>query len=89
MISSKWFLGFLEGREYELVDIPADKVEGEVALKILCLGNDRVILFKTNTYVNQILKSLGLTVYDPDLTEFVDYGKGPHCLTFELERDKD
>lgn len=85
----EWFVGFLEGREYELVDIPADKVEGEVALNVLCLGNDRVISFKTNTYVNQILKSLGLKVYDPDLTEFVDYGQGPHCLTFELERDKD
>ncbi|MFQ6100264.1 MAG: dimethylarginine dimethylaminohydrolase family protein [Anaerolineae bacterium] len=84
----EWFLGFLEGREYELVDIPAEKSEGEVALNVLCLGNDRVISFKTNTYVNQVLKSLGLTVYDPDLTEFVDYGQGPHCLTFELERDK-
>jgi len=85
----EWFLGFLEGREYELVDIPANKVEGEVALNVLCLGNDRVISFKTNTYVNQILRSLGLKIYDPDLTEFVDYGQGPHCLTFELERDKD
>ena len=26
----EWFLGFLEGREYELVDIPVEKAEGEV-----------------------------------------------------------
>ena len=58
-------------------------------LNLLCLGNARMLSFKTNTYVNQILKSLGLTVHDPDLTEFVDYGQGPHCLTFELERDED
>jgi N-dimethylarginine dimethylaminohydrolase len=85
----EWFIGFLEGREYELVDIPADKSEGEVALNVLCLGNDRVVSFKTNRYINDILRSLGLEVYDPDLAEFVDYGQGPHCLTFELERDKD
>lgn len=24
-----------------------------------------------------------------DLTEFVDHGGGPHCLTFELETDKE
>ena len=85
----EWFVGFLEGREYELVDIPADKSEGEVALNVLCLGNDRVVSFKTNRYINDILRSLGLEVYDRDLTEFVDYGQGPHCLTFELQRDKD
>lgn len=85
----QWFIGFLEGRDYELVDIPVDKVEGTLALNLLCLGNDRVLSFKTNTYVNEVMRSLGLRVYDPDLTEFVDRGGGPHCLTFELERDKE
>jgi len=83
-----WFLGFLEGRDYELVNIPVEKVEGTLALNLLCLGNDRVLSFKTNTYVNPVMKALGLKVYDPDLTEFVDRGGGPHCLTFELERDR-
>ena len=84
-----WFLGFLEGRDYELVDIPAKEVDGTLGLNLLCLGNDRVLSFKTNTYVNGVLRGLGLKVYDPDLTEFVDRGGGPHCLTFELERDQD
>lgn len=84
----QWFIGFLEGRDYELVDIPVDKVAGTLALNLLCLGNNRVLSFKTNIYVNPILKSLGLTVYEPDLTEFVDRGGGPHCLTFELEREQ-
>lgn len=83
-----WFIGFLEGRDYELVDIPEEKVDGTLALNLLCLGNDRVLSFKTNTYVNPVMRSLGLTVYDPDLTEFVERGGGPHCLTFELERDR-
>lgn len=85
----QWFLGFLEGRDYRLIDIPAEKVEGTLALNLLCLGNDRVISFKSNPVVNEVLKAEGLKVYTPDLTEFVDRGGGPHCLTFELERDKD
>lgn len=84
-----WFLGFLEGRDYELVDIPAKEVDGTLGLNLLCLGNDRVLSYKTNTYVNGVLRALGLKVYDPDLTEFVNRGGGPHCLTFELERNRD
>lgn len=83
----EWFIGFLEGRDYELIDIPAEKVEGTLALNLLCLGNDRVVSFKSNPVVNEALKAHGLKVYKPDLTEFVDRGGGPHCLTFELERD--
>ncbi|MFQ5791510.1 MAG: dimethylarginine dimethylaminohydrolase family protein [Acidobacteriota bacterium] len=82
-----WFVGFLEGREYELVDVPVEKAQGQVALNVLCLGNDRVLSFKDNAYVNEILKSLGLTICEPVLTEFTERGQGPHCLTFELERD--
>jgi len=65
------------------------RLKARSPLTYCALGNDRVTSFKTNTYVNQILRSLGLKVYDPDLTEFVDYGQGSHCLTFEIERDKD
>jgi N-dimethylarginine dimethylaminohydrolase len=84
----EWFVGFLEGRDYKLINIPAEKVEGTLALNLLCLGNDRVLSFKTNPVVNAIMRAEGLKVYEPDLTEFVDRGGGPHCLTYELERDK-
>lgn len=83
-----WFLGFLEGRDYELINIPAEKVEGTLALNLLALGDDRVLSFKTNPVVNEVLEAEGFKVYKPNLTEFVDRGGGPHCLTFELERDR-
>ncbi|OGO39274.1 MAG: hypothetical protein A2W35_08810 [Chloroflexi bacterium RBG_16_57_11] len=83
----EWFLGFLEGRGYRLINIPADKIEGTLALNLLCLGNERVLSFKTNPIANAIMRAEGFKVYEPDLTEFVDRGGGPHCLTFELERD--
>jgi hypothetical protein len=38
--------------------------------------------------INEVMRPLELKVYGPDLTEFVDHGS-PHCLTFELERDKE
>jgi N-dimethylarginine dimethylaminohydrolase len=85
----EWFVGFLEGRDYRLIDIPADKIDGTLAINLLALGNDRIVSFKTNTYVNPIMRAEGFEVYEPDLTEFVDRGGGPHCLTFELERDID
>jgi N-dimethylarginine dimethylaminohydrolase len=84
----EWFIGFLEGRDYRLVFIPEEKVEGTLALNLLCLGQDRVISFKTNPFVNDVMRAEGLMVYTPDLTEFVDRGGGPHCLTFELERER-
>lgn len=83
----EWFVGFLEGRGYKLINIPAEKVEGTLALNLLCIGNNRVISFKTNPFVNEIMRAEGIQVFEPDLTEFVDRGGGPHCLTFELERD--
>jgi len=84
-----WFLGFLEGRDYRLIDVPGDSIDGTLALNLLCLGNERVLSFKTNPVVNAIMRAEGFKVYDPDLTEFVDRGGGPHCLTCELERDKE
>jgi N-dimethylarginine dimethylaminohydrolase len=64
------------------------KVKGTLALNVWCPGNDRVFSFKTNSLCHTVMRSPGIKVYDPDLTEFVDCGGGPHCMTFELERDK-
>src|SRR5262245_59065862 len=76
-----WFMGFFEGREYELIDLPVDKVEGEMALNVLCLRRDRVVSFNENTLMNDILKSHGLTVYTPNISEYTERGQGSHCLT--------
>ncbi len=49
--------------------------------------DDRGLSFKTVPYVNEV-KSLEFKVYDPDLAESVDCAGSPHCLIFELARDK-
>ncbi|HHY95610.1 MAG TPA: hypothetical protein GX513_11475 [Firmicutes bacterium] len=38
--------------------------------------------------MNEQLRAMGFQVYDPPLREFTKMGGGPHCLTFEIERDR-
>jgi N-dimethylarginine dimethylaminohydrolase len=81
-----YFLGILDVLGWELI-----KVRGEYArrceINMLALGNDRVLSFRGNR-LNEMLKAHGLTVYDPEYSYFADAGGGPHCSTFELDREK-
>lgn len=80
-----YFLGFLDALGWEQI-----KVTGDYALKceinLLALGDDKVLSFKGNR-LNDVLKAHGLTVYDPEYSYFTSAGGGPHCSTFELERE--
>jgi N-dimethylarginine dimethylaminohydrolase len=58
-----------------------------VGCNVLSLGGDRVISTAQSTDLNEKLRALGLTVYDPDLTAFTLGGGGPHCLAQALRRD--
>lgn len=81
-----YFLGFLDALGWEQIRVP-----GEYALKcevnMLALGDDKVLSFRGNR-LNPILKAHGLTVYDPEYSYFTSAGGGPHCSTFELERER-
>ena len=79
--------GFLKREKYECIEIPAEAVFAG-AVNVLALGDGKVLSFKENTVGNQKLRALGLKVYDPPLSQFVMSGTGPHCLSFELEREK-
>lgn len=80
-----YFIGFLDALGWEQIKVP-----GEYALKteinMLALGEDRVLSFKGNR-MNEVLKAHGLEVFDPDFRNFTSIGGGPHCLSFELERE--
>lgn len=80
-----YFIGFLDALGWELI-----KVTGEYAMKtevnMLALGDDKVLSFKGNR-INEMLKAHGLEVYDPEFSCFTSAGGGPHCATFELERE--
>ncbi|MBU4349838.1 hypothetical protein KKA86_06185 [bacterium] len=43
---------------------------------------------RKNKSGNEKLKALGLEVFNPPLSQFLVGGSGPHCLSFELIRDR-
>jgi N-dimethylarginine dimethylaminohydrolase len=80
-----YFIGILDALGWELI-----KVQGEYArtgeVNLLALGDDRVLSFRGNR-LNDRLRALGLEVFDPEYSCFIEHGGGIHCSTFELERD--
>jgi len=80
-----YFMGFLDALGWELI-----KVDGDYARKtevnMLALGDDRVLSFRGNR-INEMLKSHGLQVFDPEFSFFTSFGSGPHCDSHELERE--
>ena len=54
---------------------------------VVALGNDRVISTAQSTELNDRLRALGFTVYDPDVTMFTLGGGGVHCMCQPVRRD--
>jgi len=81
------FLKYLKRERYEVITISGDDV-GKGTTNLLALGDEKVLSFKENKIGNKKLKALGLEVYDPPLSQSLMGGSGPHCLSFELEREK-
>ncbi|GAG63364.1 unnamed protein product [marine sediment metagenome] len=81
------FLKYLKQEKYEIITIPGDAVFAGT-INLLALGDEKVLSFKENKLGNEKLRALGLEVFDPPLSQFLMGGSGPHCLSFELIRDK-
>lgn len=81
------FTKYLHRNRYKIIKIEPEAVF-QGTINLLSLGKERVLSFKENKIGNEILKAIGLEVYDPPLEQFLMGGSGPHCLTFELEREK-
>jgi N-dimethylarginine dimethylaminohydrolase len=80
-----YLIGILDALGWKLIRVP-----GEYAMRceinVVALGGDRVLSFKGNR-LNEVFQSHGLKVYDPEYSYFTSAGGGPHCSTFELERE--
>jgi N-dimethylarginine dimethylaminohydrolase len=81
------FLRWLEQKGVEVVPVPL-----EAALKLgvngVCLGGDRVLSSAESRELNERLRALGLTVYDPELSAFTLGGGGAHCLMQAIRRER-
>jgi N-dimethylarginine dimethylaminohydrolase len=81
------FAKYLRDAGWKMLPVPLDAVL-QTGCNVLALGDDRVLSFAENPNVNEMLKAEGFTVLAPHLREFTKMGGGPHCLTFEVQRDK-
>ena len=57
-------------------------------MNVLALGYGKILSFKQNVILNKKLRGLGFEALDPSLGENTKDGGGPHCLTFEVERER-
>ena len=76
----------LRARGIEIVPVSFRETMA-LGCNVLALGNDRVLSTAAAPELNGKLKALGLTVYDPDLSQFQLAGGGVHCLCQPLRRD--
>ena len=54
----------------------------------VALGDDCVLSTAESKDLNERLRALGLTVYDPELAMFTLGGGGAHCLMQAIRRER-
>jgi N-dimethylarginine dimethylaminohydrolase len=79
-----YFFGILDALGWEVIRLPGEYAR-TCEINVLALGQDRVLSFRGNR-LNERMRALGLRVYDPEYSVFVEHGGGIHCSSFELER---
>lgn len=73
-----------EAREgFDGIEIPC---EGRTTANIICLGDNEVIVERSNREVIARLGDAGLVVHGLDLSEFAKGTGGPNCLIMPVER---
>jgi N-dimethylarginine dimethylaminohydrolase len=82
--------GFTRWLEQKGVEIIPVTLEAALRLGVngVCLGGDRVLSSAESKDLNERLRALGLTVYDPELSAFTLGGGGAHCLMQAIRRER-
>lgn len=83
---STGLVGWLRGRGFELLDVPAADAF-RLGVNAISLGGDRVLSGAGATRLNEELRARGLEVLDPELEAFTLGGGGAHCLGQALRRE--
>ncbi len=79
-------VSWLEQRRIEVVPVSFRETMA-LGCNVVALGNDRVLSTQAAPELNDKLKALGFTVYDPDMSQFQLAGGGVHCMCQPLRRD--
>jgi N-dimethylarginine dimethylaminohydrolase len=78
---------WLKGRSIEIVPVSFRETMG-LGCNVVALGNDRILSTAAAPELNARLRALGMTVYDPDMSQFQLAGGGVHCMCQPLRRDR-
>ena len=79
---TKW----LRGKGFEILEVSVSDAF-KLGVNAISLGEGRVISTAGSVRLNEQMRSLGLEVFDPDLSTFTSGGGGAHCLAQALRRD--
>jgi N-dimethylarginine dimethylaminohydrolase len=77
---------WLRAKGIEIVPVSFRDTMG-LGCNVVALGNDRVLSVAQSPDLNERLRALGFTVYDPDMSQFLLAGGGVHCMAQALRRD--
>ena len=81
-----FFLGFLRGKGFEIIDVPAERVVDKMTLNLVNLGSKRILSCSQNP-ITPLLEEYGLVVTEIEFDQFAMGGSGPHCNSHEIDRD--
>ncbi len=74
---------WLRAKGFEILEVSTADAFA-LGVNAISLGNERVISTAASENLNEQMRSLGLHVYDPDLSMFTAGGGGAHCLAQAL-----
>jgi len=81
-----WLVAQLRAWGFDFVDVPYREAKN-LGVNLVALGNNKVLSMSGAVELNEKMRSLGFTVYDPDMSMFTLGGGGVHCLCQSLHRD--
>jgi N-dimethylarginine dimethylaminohydrolase len=84
--ASGGLVSWLRAKGFEILEVSAEDAFG-LGVNAISLGGERVLSAAGSAGLNDQMRALGLTVYDPDLSMFTRGGGGAHCLAQALDRD--
>ena len=77
---------WLQAKKIEIVPVSFRETM-TLGCNVVALGNDSVLSTTAAPELNAKLRALGMTVYDPDMSQFQLAGGGVHCMCQPLRRD--
>ncbi len=80
-----WVIDWLRKKGFEFVDVGFNEAKN-LGVNLVALGNRKVLSMSGSVKLNEKLRSMGYTVFAPDMSMFTLGGGGVHCLSQALKR---